>query len=1075
MKIRELLGATALVGVMVAVPTSAFAQATKSSGTPATKDEKEKGDEEESTNVTVTGSRIARPNDTSIVPITTVDATQLSLTARVSVGDVLNDLPQLNSTFSQANSTRFLGTGGLNLLDLRGLGTVRTLVLVNGRRHVGADILNNAVSPDINTFPVDLIEGVDIITGGNSAIYGSDALAGVVNFRLRDKFDGLQVRGQGAISERGDAGSYTASILAGKNFASGRGNIAVNLEYSRQNSFLASQRDYLSQTDGFVTVDQDAGGIAPGFTTPNTDGNPDAVFFRDIRVGTFSQRGLVAINGGPNATCGRDSVGRAFTCNYLFQPDGTVVLQNGGRVGLAAGTATAPSSTPAGSFIGGNGDTRRDGALLQLLPQLDRYAANLVGHFDFSELFTTFIEAKYVRTSSFSQGGSGPAFFTGSTIDAVYERPRLDNPFLSAQARQTLTTQLLSVVNAGINPNTSALLSATARTTLTNQINDGSFRFILRKNLTDLGTRSEQATRETWRIVGGARGTFNDDWKYELSVNYGQFDEATRVQGNIDVQRLALALDAVRNPAGQIVCGSQIDASRANASFGGDLNGNAANLATDIANCQPLNPFGERSISDAARNYVLRDTISRGRITQLDVLGFVTGDSSQLFSLPGGPVGFSLGAEYRRETARFRADPFVEQGYTFYNALAPFNPRAFEVIEGFGELRAPIVKDVFLLKELTLVGAGRVSGYRGSAGIVYTYNGGVDYSPVTGVSFRAQYGRAVRAPNLSDLFSSQSQNFAPGFGDPCSAVNIANGTQFRQANCLSSGIPANYDFRYAQSLEILSGGNPNLNVETTDSYTYGAVFQPKFIRGLSFSVDYFNIRVKNVITAPSAQAIVNTCYDSPTTANQFCNLFQRVAAGQTGPNGEEQFRIIEGSLQQTLLNYAALQTRGIDANVDYARTFGDVRFSTRATYTHYFQNDSFTDPTQPGFANTTRGELGQPVDAFNWNIDLAWKDFAIHYQLRYLGEQSVGAIENRQAFQGRAAQNLDDFDIPFYPEVIYMNLRAEVNFANKSNFFIGVDNLTDRIPPLGATGIGGGSGIFDNVGRRVYAGITARF
>lgn len=1097
MRVNRILGTTALVGVLAMLPTTAFAQATASTAAAqatSTDSAEQTVDQDQGSGSTggeiiVTGSRIARPNDISTVPVTTISAVELTSNARTSIGDVLNDLPALQSTFSQANSTRFLGTSGLNLLDLRGLGTQRTLVLVNGRRHVGSDILSNAVSPDTNTFPTDLIERVDVLTGGSSALYGSDALAGVVNFVLKQDFEGLQVRGQGGVSQYGDAGSYYGSVLAGKNFAEGRGNIAIDLEYARQNALYASDRRDMSNVNGFITVDSDSSGLAGGNSSLNSDGIPDSIFVRDIRVGTFSAGGLVAFAGAPlgassAARCGRDPAGRAYTCNYLFQPGGSLVQQNGSRIGLAGGSAASPSGTPAGSFLGGNGDTRREGQLLQVLPQLDRYSANLIGHFEVSDAFVPFVEAKYVRTDSYGQGSSGPAFFTGSTIDGFYERPRLDNPFLSADSRATLSAQALALVAAGQNPTTGAAYvpilnpDGTVKTTVAQQqaaataaINAGSYRFILRKNLTDLGIRSEAARRETYRIVGGVRGTFNDDWKYEVSVNYGEFKEQTKVLGNVNVQRELLALDAVRNSSGQIVCGSQIDATRAYDDFAG----NAANLAADIAACKPLNPFGVGSISQEAKNYVLQDTISNGKITQLDISGYVVGDLSQLFELPGGPIGFSLGGEYRRETAFYQQDPLVEKGYTFYNSISKFDPTSFEVKEAYGEIQIPLLKDFILAKELTLTGAARVSDYKGSAGTVWAYNFGGDWAPIDGVRFRANYSRAVRAPNLSDLYSPQSQNFAPGFADPCSAINIANGTQYRPTNCAAAGIPASYDFRYAQSLEIVSGGNPDLNVEKSDSYTYGVVIQPPFVPGLTLSVDYYNIKVNNVITAPSAQGIVNSCYDSPTTSNQFCALFQRVAAGATGPNGEEQYRIIEGSLQQTLLNYAKLQVRGIDADLAYQHRFGDVALSSHIIYTHSLQNDSFLDPTQPGFADTSLGELGVPRDAVNWNIAADFGPVFLNYQMRYLSKMAVGAIENHETFQGRPPQNLDDFDIPFYPDVLYMDARFGFNIAEKSQFYLGVDNLTNRRPPLGATGIGGGSGIYEPVGRRFYAGVTARF
>jgi outer membrane receptor protein involved in Fe transport len=1095
MKLSSLLSATAIVGALAVLPGIALAQAVPDSATlPADAPQAaapEQASAQAGEEILVTGSRIASPNGQSAVPVTSVSVAELTSTAKTSIGDVLNDLPQLQSTFSQSNSTRFLGTAGLNLLDLRGLGTQRTLVLVNGRRHVGSDVLNNAVSVDTNTIPTDLIERVDLTTGGNSGVYGSDALAGVVNFILKDHYDGLQIRSQGAVSERGDAGSYFGSVLAGKNFADDRGNIAVDLEYSRQNSLYASQRDYLRHANGFVATDSDTAGVAAGQTNLNYDGIPDSVFFRDIRSATISAGGLVAF-ASPTGACGRDNTttatfnnaGRPFSCNYLFQSSGGLAQETGTRVGLAAtagtGTAASPfraSAVPAGSYLSGNGDTRREGKLIQILPELNRYSANLVGHFEVSDAFVPFIEAKYSRTDSVGQGSSGPAFYTGSTLDALYERPRLDNPYLSAAARNTIAAQILA---SGINPTTNAPLTAANITA----INNGSFRFILRKNLTDLGVRTEEARRETYRLVGGIRGNFNDDWHYELSGNYGEFREKTKVRGNLNTQRALLALDAVNGPNGQIVCGSQTSAARAasisqavGANLDADGNLNAAGqsiLAADIAACQPLNPFGTGNISQAAKNYVLQDTTSSGKITQLDINGFVSGDLSQLFTLPGGDIGFSFGGEYRRETVFYEQDPLVSAGYTFYNAIGKLDPTSFEVKEAFGEVQVPLLKDLPLIRELTLSGSGRVSDYKGSAGTVYAYSGNVIYTPIDGIRLRANYSRSVRAPNLSELYSPQSQNFAT-VSDPCSARNLAGGTQFRAANCAAAGIPSTYDYVYAQSIEILSGGNPDLNVEKSDSYTYGVVFQPKLTPGLTLSVDYYNIKVNNVITAPSAQGIINSCYDSPTTGNQFCSLFTRVGAGQTGGAGEEQYRIVEGSLQQTLLNYAKLQVRGIDVDLNYTHSFGDVRFNSHIVYTHVFTNSSFTDPTQPGFADTTVGEIGSPKDQVNWNLGADFGTLFGNLQMRYITKQSVGAIENHQSFQGRVPQNLDDFDIPYYPDVFYMDVKLGVNVTRDTNFYFGIDNLTDRLPPLGSTGIGAGTAIFEPLGRKFYAGFQAKF
>jgi outer membrane receptor protein involved in Fe transport len=1023
MKSIRFMAATALASATIfGASGSAWAQ----DAAPA----EEAAADDEGQAIIVTGSRIARPNLESTVPITSLQGETFFETGQTAIGDVLNELPALRSTFNQSNSTRFLGTSGLNLLDLRGLGTQRTLVLVNGRRHVGADILSNGVSPDTNTFPADLIERVDIVTGGNSAIYGSDAIAGVVNFVLKKDFEGYKLRAQGGVSKYGDAGSYFVSGVAGWNFGDGRGNIAINAEYARQNEYYGEGRP-IQQQDAFVTVDTDPSG---------SDGVPDRLFFRDVRSATLNNTGLVRFGGSAALNCGTDGIGGFFNCPFAFNPDGTLAPVTGTRIGIG----------PNGAFQGGNGENFRGQDQIQLSPKLDRYNVNIIGRYAISDAFEPFFEAKYVRTKSFGTGQSGPAFITGTTLGDAREAPRLNNPYLSAQAR-TLITQQLTLAN-GVAPAANA-------------------RFSLRWNMTGLGKRSEEATRETYRIVGGVGGTFNDDWKYELSLNYGEFKERTKVLGNLNVERFVLAMDAVTDPAtGSIVCNSRI-----NAAARVPYVGPGALFDASVAACIPINPFGGQ-VTQAQRDYLLVDTTSVGKITQFVASAFLTGDLSQLFELPGGPIGFAIGGEYRRETNFFQADPLVEQGYTFYNAIPTFRSPSFAVKEAFGEIRVPILAETPFFHELTLSGAGRIADYKGATGTVYAYNGGVDWAPYKDLRFRANYSRAVRAPNLSELFSAPGQNFAPNFLDPCSARNIGQGTANRAANCATAGAPAGYDFVYSQSLSFVSGGNPNLGEETSDSWTIGGVFQPSFVPGLSVSVDYYDINVKNVIAAAAAQTIVNQCYDSPDLNNPFCTLFQRNASGGTLPTGEVPFQIIEGSLLQSSLNFASLKARGIDAEVGYRRNIdgiGDV--NARLVYTHVLQRDNFLSPTNPNFADRILSELADPQDEFSFNLNVKRDKLTVGYGLRYIGKQAVNLAEDIFSVNGNPPANEDWADRKFYPDVWYHDIRVGYDINEKFNFYAGVENIANRLPPLGLTGIGGGSGIFDARGRFFYAGVQAKF
>lgn len=1064
MKLRHLLSATAILGTLVALPSAAHAQATPatapdSAGPGATPNQPGgpvdnggnagSGSQADGTgDVVVTGSRIAgRPNLASPNPITSVQGAEFFQTGQVSIGDQLNQLPQLAPTFSQANSTRFLGTAGLNLLDLRSLGTQRTLVLVNGRRHVAGDILNSGTSVDTNTIPTDLIDRVDIVTGGESAIYGSDAVAGVVNFVLKDHFQGLQARAQSGISTYGDGGGQFVSLLGGKNFSEGRGNVAVNVEYAHQDQYFGSGRPYLNNVNAFLHVNP----------TPSA-GNPAYRFFSDVRNASYSDTGLIRFGGNALLNAGTAPNGVLYTVPYQFTANGNLVPVTGQRVGYG----------PNGSFIGGNGSNFRAADEFQIQPQLNRLNVSLVGHYTFSPAFEPFVEATYSHTNVFGSGSSGPAFISGNTLGDYdpagsarnRELYRVDNPYLTDQARATIIAN-----------RTAAGLTTTGATQLA-----------VGENLYGLGNRSEQSDRDTYRAVAGVRGTFADDFRYEVSANYGEFKEKTRILGNLNVQRFLLANDATTNAAGQIVCRSQVSAAAAYGyPYVTDPN-QAAVLAKDIAACVPVNVFGGQ-FTQAQKNYLLQDTTSVGKITQFDVSGFVSGNLRKLFSLPGGPIGFSIGGEYRRETNSYVEDPLVSNGYTFYNAIPAFVAPALEVKEAFGEISVPLLKDLPLIRELTINGAARISHYNTSAGTVYSYNGNGVWRPVRDLTLRASYARAVRAPNLGELYTPFGTNFATVV-DPCSADNITQGTNpaNRQANCAAAGRPAGYNYVYLQSLQFRSGGNPNLQAETSDSYTYGGVFQPQWVPGLSITADYYNIKVDKAIAAVDAQTIINQCYDLPTLNNQFCPLFQRAGASG-GTHGEIPFQIVEGSLISGGINFAQLRARGLDVEVAYNHAIGRYgQLSLRGNYTHVIQRDDFTNPTTPGFVTRDRGNLGVPADRFTINTDFKTGIFTLGYKIRWIGHQYVGDYTFYNSLNGNPPSNPYYADYQYYPVVAYHDVRVGVDATEKFNLYAGVTNLANKHPPLDLTGLGGGtsqtnatSGQYDVLGRYIFAGVVAKF
>lgn len=1035
--------------------------------------------------IVVTGSRIRRPNLESTVPITSISGEEVFKQSDLNVGETLNDLPQLRSTFAQSNPGLGIGIAGLNLLDLRGLGTQRTLVLVNGRRHVPADILNNAVSPDVNTIPNDLIERIDIVTGGNSAIYGSDAIAGVVNFILKRDFQGMQIRGNASITEEGFGGQQYVAAMYGTNFASDRGNVTLHGEYYHQDRIFGSDIPWFRTNNGFVLNDLDTSGLLS-----NSDGVPDRIYARDIRSRTINRFGLIPIAyPNSNPVCGRGLSatngapafnGTAYNCTYIFTPGGQLTPQTGSVVG----------SGPLGTAIGGNGQTGREDHLLSVLPFLERYNFNLLSHYTLSDLAEFFVEAKWNRV--IAQGNNaGPSFIQGTQTQFDFrERPRLDNPFLSPADRTTLTNLILA---SGCN---STLTGCSALTTQQRaDATAGTLRFTIARHLADVGIRDEHFERDTYRIVTGVRGTFNEDWNYEISANYGKFSEDVTTNGFIDRQRFMLAMDAGRNPVtGQIQCRSQFDPAAAIPIQRTDSVSlaiaaeNAARLAADIAACVPYNPFGAADNS-ASIAYFARTFTASSSLKQLVFNGYVAGDSSQLFELWGGPISFALGAEYRREEASYEQDPFVTKGFTNGVSIPSFEPDPFEVKEAFGEIQIPIFKDMPFMHELTLTGAARVAKYQGGVGTVWAYNAGGDWAPVRDLRFRGNYSRAVRAPNVSETGFPLVPNFSPGFVDPCAPTPINSGNN-RRANCQADlgALLGNLTDR-TYSLPIVSGSNPNLVPETSDSWTFGVVAQPRFIPGMSLSVDYYNIRVDKIIASVGAQGIVNACYGQPTLNNVFCQQFTRWRGPGTGPNGEQPGEILGNSLINAPLNYAKRIRKGIDVNWAYrTRIDPNITIGTNLIYTHNLKISNYQDALNPDFENRVLEELGDPKDEFRFDADFGIGAFTLGYRMHYIGAMYVNAYEDFNPLNRQPPGDADWAEIQKYPAVTYHDLRFQWDAAGPANmlsrftgrdktafqFYVGVDNIFDKHAPLGLTSTGT-SAIYDFRGRTYYAGFKANF
>lgn len=1072
MKKSTLLIAGSAISLALFSAVPSYAQVAQADEAKTQEDEANTQDdevEEEGTGqpILVTGSRIARPTLQSAVPLTSVTVEDLTGTGELSLGDALNDLPSLRSTFSSGNSSRFIGTAGLSLLDLRGLGTDRTLVLVNGRRHVTSRPGNNGF--DVNTIPTDLVERVDIVTGGNSAIYGSDAVAGVVNFIMKRDYDGISVRAQGGLSSRGDRGAYFVSALAGQNFADGRGNIAVSGEYSRQQPLYFNQRDGLSGAASgrcqFQLTDlQGTSGGEVGYSA--TDGIPDNSFLCGIRNGTISDGGTVS---GWATAAGRFLRFDDFGNLFIDTP-----TQNFAGVG-------------SGNIQGGFGSTLRNTG--SLLAAVDRYSANLLAHYDVSDGFKPFIEVKYVRTDVAGEGQ--PSFFSGVPQTLGGPAFRCNNGFLTAQ-NLTLLQQ-------------NGICSNVATGT-----------FGLNRFNIDLGGRRFEGTRETYRAVGGVEGTFNEDWNYEFAVNYGRFEAVGFNTNNLVIFKqdgsgydgFNLAVDAVVAPS--TFSGTNFVTNAAGQRVICRVN-EVSNVNTA---CIPVNVFGQNRADPRALAFINTKGRTDEFASQFVASAFVGGDLSQLFELPGGPVAFALGGEYRQEKATVDYDALTSSGATFLNALQDFRPPVFTVREAYGEVQVPLLRDMPFARELSVNFAGRVSDYNTATGTVYAYNVQGVYAPIEDVRFRAAYATSVRAPTQGDLFSTASENFA-FIADPCDQVSPGSTTA---ANCVAAGVPATANaalvaacastaFPVAlgapfvnctartSSTGFLSGGNPTLIAEKGKSLTLGVVVEPSFIPGLSLTVDYYKIKVEDLIASLSAQTIVNLCYTNASgISNPFCATVRRDPA--TG-------LFVKPAVISGGVNFAAQKAAGIDFDIAYRKTFenGD-RLTSRLIATRVMTLDNYTDPTNPALPNRQKSELGDPEWSASFSLGYDFGDFDVLYAARYIGKMTIGSYEAQNSYFGQcpltgtfrgqtglnggtcdpvlgnivrvAAANADQYPQVYYPDVLYHDIRVGFDIGKDFRFYAGVNNLLDKQPPLGLLGTAGGDP-FDSFGRNFFFGINADF
>jgi outer membrane receptor protein involved in Fe transport len=976
--------------------------------------------------VVVTGSRLQQsPNDISISPITSVTQVEIQQTGLVRVEDLLNSLPNVTAEFSSAQS---ISSNGTATVSLYGLGSQRTLVLVDGfRLSPGAGLgAITSSSADLNQVPADLIQRVDVLTGGASSVYGADAVAGVVNFVLNTHFQGVEIDGNYGYGHHSNNNSqdlgYLAaandfvppsgvnigftkdlSIIMGSDFADGRGNATAYFTYLNQEPVVGSQLDYAG-----CTLNTPSGG---GTTGP--------------------------------LHCGGS--GTSATGQFL-------VLGNTGKATKTIVDSTVDKHTGAFRNYNPTTDDYNYGGLSYIQREAQRYTAGTFINFDVNDNANVYSEFMFSRNTSTALYGPSGAFFANVALSCT-------DPLLNAQEFATLC-----------NPTTLAQNQAaygTSGNTLT--------LYIARRSV-ESGGREDNYTSNSFHEVLGVKGKFADAFSYNAYAQIGLTQMSDNEGDYLGTQQVANALNVVPNPATGgikgVATGAPVCASALNGS--------------DTA-CVPWNVWTPGGVNQAQLNYL--EVASTYGITATEYIAHadLSGDLGKYgVQLPTASTGASMnvGAEYRQERYQFSPD------YIFQNGLADGgdgiqNPvdGGFHLWEVFAEAKLPIANDRFLLEDLNFEGGYRYSAYT-TGYDTNTFKLGLNWSPIKDIKFRGGYNRAVRAPSVGDLYTPQSVG-AGGAADPCwgPAVNgLVQGHTLQY--CENTGVTqpefGNILVNGAAQINTSSGGNSALTPEIADTYTFGFVFAPTFLPKFNMSIDYYEIHIKNAIEDLSSTQVISACGETGAAAS--CDLIHRGAGGSLWLAPSEYVELGE-------VNIGQISTRGIDLAAAYNLDMGaggKIGFNIKGTETINFLDQPIPGGPKYDCAGYAGVTCGSPTPhwrhVFSSTWGAPWAGLDITARWRYIGPVDVDSSSQNPDLAG--SYYLPTAHIGGYS---YIDLSASIPIATSGvSVRVGVNNLADKTPPTVANGSLSAcptatcndntwAGTYDTLGRYMYAHVTAKF
>jgi outer membrane receptor protein involved in Fe transport len=988
--------------------------------------------EETATNseIVVTGTLIRNPNLEQSTPVNVTTSDAIELKQSNVAEEVLRELPGVVPNMGSAVNN---GNSGGSYVDLRGLGSTRNIVLLNGNRVAPSDV-NGRV--DLNNIPLALIERVDALTGAAVTTYGADAITGVVNFVTKRDFAGLEVQASEQITEQGDGNVFRVDATIGANFDDGRGNAVLSIGYQTADAVYQGDRDFsVFQVDSYT-----GGSGGSGTSVPSR----------------FSgTRPLIAGTNTPNTT-----------------PDPNGNGNGGVRQVNAAGQAVATFATfnfnPYNIFQ----------------TPFQRY--NIYGQANYEVSDSVEVYARGMFSKNKVSTIIAPSGSFGGTVTI-----NLNNPFLPATLRNQFCALNTSTTNGVYTPlYTPAQCAAAATATGPTDPNYRTVTTALSRRTTEVGPRISdyQTTFFDYRV--GARGGITDTIDWNIEGAYGESENIQTIQ-NYTLQSRFRQASLVNGTLANPVC-------------------------QDPSNgCVPVNIFGpEGSITPAMADFLSETSTSTNRTALSQVRAIVSGDLG--FASPGAvqPIGFALGGEYRKYKAQQSSDLLAKTPGELGGAggAAPDIDGGYDVYEAYAEIVAPLIEDKPFFESLTLEAGIRYSDYSidGAGGYnTTTWKAGGSWEPGAGVKIRGNYSHAVRAPNIGELFTPTSVGLTNLGIDPCAGAAPVGNANLR-AVCLAQGAPVgtigNITNPTAAQANITTGGNLNLQPEKANTWTLGVVFQPEFLPRFNVSVDYYNIKVTDVLGTPLPGDIIGACFTGLSAASATdpaCTAIRRnpITGGLDGDPATTP------GLFGTTNNLGELFTDGIDLLMNYNMDLGfaSLDWSFVGNWTHsskfnsnaadpaslnrecvgyYSVNCSFTGSIQPEFQFSQRFTLG--FDKVDLSLLWRWQD-GVQFEPQQLADDIAAAQAAPADCPNPTGADPGGCVVdPQFRKIgakHYFDLTARFNVSENLTFTATVQNLLDKKPPIvgntiGSTTYNSGNTFpssYDALGRRYAVSAKLKF